>query len=89
MTAARRTLGCWVLSAFLQRGCDPTSARRPREVWSVRPLSAREAAALNPLACLASLGLTLAPLTNLRWLPVAPAAPATPVTAAAWRAAGR
>jgi hypothetical protein len=86
MTAARRTLGCWVLSAFLQRGCDPTSARVRRVVWSVRPLSASEAAALSPLACLASLGLALAPLTNLRWLPAAPAAPAA---GAAWRAAAR
>ncbi len=85
MTAARRTLGCWVLSAFLQRDCDPSYPRLPREVWSVRPLSAREAAALNPLACLASLGLTLAPLTNLRWLPAAAAAPA----AGAWRLGGR
>jgi hypothetical protein len=83
MDTARRTLGCWILSAFLQRGCDPTAARLPREVWSVRPLSAREAAALNPLACLASLGLTLAPLTNLRWLPGAAAA------GASWRAGGR
>jgi hypothetical protein len=86
MTAARRTLGCWILSAFLERGCDPSYARLPREVWSVRPLSAREAAALNPLANLAALGLTLAPLTNLRWLPAA-AAPAA--AGAAWRAGGR
>ncbi|HEV3456940.1 MAG TPA: hypothetical protein VHG32_10305 [Thermoanaerobaculia bacterium] len=74
MSAARRTLGCWILSAFLQRGCDPTTARTPRAIWSVRPLSAREAAALNPFVCLASLGLVLAPQTNLRWLPLAPAA---------------
>src|SRR5258708_9752349 len=53
-----------ILSAFLQRGCDPTTARTPRAIWSVRLLSAREAAALNPLACLASLGLVLAPLTD-------------------------
>jgi hypothetical protein len=75
MDAARRTLGCWILSAFLQRGCDPTTARTPRVVWSVRPLSAREAAALNPFVCLASLGLVLAPQTNLRWLSLASAAP--------------
>jgi len=77
MSAARRTLGCWILSAFLQRGCDPTTTRTPRAVWSVRPLSAREAAALNPFSCLASLGLVLAPQTNLRWLPHAAAAPGT------------
>jgi hypothetical protein len=76
MDAARRTLGCWILSAFLQRGCDPTTARTPRVVWSVRPLSAREMAALSPVACLAPLGLVLAPLTNLRWLPLAGGAPA-------------
>jgi hypothetical protein len=81
MNAARRTLGCWLLSAFLERGCDPTSLRRPREVWSVRLLSAREAAALNPAVGLAALGLVLAPLTNLRWLPPPPPA------ASAWRAA--
>jgi len=80
--AARRTLGCWILSAFLQRGCDPTTARTPRAIWSVRLLSAREAAALNPLACLASLGLVLAPLTNLRWLPLAPTAAAAAAAAA-------
>jgi len=59
--------------------CSAAAIRRPRtprEIWSVRLLSAREAAALNPLACLASLGLVLAPLTNLRWLPLAPAAAA-------------
>ncbi|MBV8202170.1 MAG: hypothetical protein JOZ15_16240 [Acidobacteria bacterium] len=77
MDAARRTLGCWILSAFLQRGCDPTTARTPRAIWSVRPLSAREAAALNPFACLAAAGLVLAPLTNLRWLPLAAAVPGT------------
>ena len=85
MNAARRTLGCWVLSAFLERGCDPTTQRRPREVWSVRLLTAREAAALSPAAGLAALGRVLAPLTNLRWLP-----PPQPAAAAAWRtAAGR
>jgi hypothetical protein len=90
MDAARRTLGCWILSAFLQRGCDPTTARTPREIWSVRLLSASEAAALNPLACLASLGLVLAPLTNLRWLPLAPAAAAAAAAAGpSSRIAGR
>jgi hypothetical protein len=83
MDAARRTLGCWILSAFLQRGCDPTAARTPRVVWSVRPLSAREMAELSPVAWLAPLGLVLAPLTNLRWLPAALTAlgaPANPGT---------
>jgi hypothetical protein len=81
MDTARRTLGCWILSAFLQRGCDPTTARMPRAVFSVRPLTASEMAALHPMAGLAQLGLVLAPLTNLRWLPAALAA-SVPV----WRA---
>jgi hypothetical protein len=68
MNAARRTLGCWLLSAFLERGCDPTTERRPRLVWSVRPLTPSELAALNPLAG------ALVPVTNLRWLPQAAAA---------------
>jgi hypothetical protein len=50
MSAARRTLGCWILSAFLERGCDPTMARQPRTVRSIRPLTAAELAALCPLA---------------------------------------
>jgi hypothetical protein len=50
MNAARRTLGCWVLSVFLERGCDPTTVRTPRPVRSIRPLSAREMAELSPLA---------------------------------------
>lgn len=99
MDAARRTLGCWILSAFLQRGCDPSTARMPREVWSVRLLSPHEAAALTPLASLAALGLVLAPLTNLRWLPlpagagaapaIGPGLPPARVVRAARAAAGR
>ena len=50
MNAARRTLGCWILSAFLERGCDPTTARLPRPVRSIRPLTPGELAALCPLA---------------------------------------
>ena len=50
MNAARRTLGRWLLAAFLERGCDPTTARLPRRVFSVRPLTPREMAELNPLA---------------------------------------
>ncbi|HVT16530.1 MAG TPA: hypothetical protein VHQ90_10190 [Thermoanaerobaculia bacterium] len=64
MNAARRTLGCWLLSAFLERGCDPTAAARMRRpVFSVRPLTPRELTALNPIAGV------LVPLTNLRRLP--------------------
>ena len=63
MNTARRTLGCWLLSVFLERGCDPTTARVPRLVRSVRPLSQREMAELNPLAG------SLLPLTNLRRFP--------------------
>jgi hypothetical protein len=60
MNAARRTLGYWIFSAFLERGCDPTTARLPRPVRAIRPLSARELAELSPLAgC-------LVPLSNLR-----------------------
>lgn len=63
MNTARRTLGCWIFSVFLERGCDPTTARVPRLVRSVRPLSRREMAELNPLAG------SLVPLTNLRRFP--------------------
>jgi hypothetical protein len=84
---ARRTLGCWILSAFLQRGCDPTSARVPREIWSVRPLTAREAAAFDPfaaLAPLAALGHVLVPLTNLRWIAAAGSGPRLQSPARRW-----
>ncbi|HEX4963184.1 MAG TPA: hypothetical protein VF173_20300 [Thermoanaerobaculia bacterium] len=64
MNAARRTLGRWLLAAFLERGCDPKTARVPRRVHSIRPLTAREMAELNPLAG------ALAPLTNLVPLPM-------------------
>ena len=50
MNTARRTLGRWLLAAFLERGCDPATARMPRRVTSVRPLTRREMAELNPLA---------------------------------------
>jgi hypothetical protein len=63
MDAARRTLGCWIFSVFLERGCDPTTARIPRIVRSVRPLTAREMAELNPLAG------RLVATTNLRRFP--------------------
>lgn len=63
MNAARRTLGCWVLSVFLERGCDPATARMPRTVRRIRTLSPREMAELNPLAGM------LVPITNLRRFP--------------------
>ncbi|HKV08055.1 MAG TPA: hypothetical protein VJ725_07965 [Thermoanaerobaculia bacterium] len=63
MNAARRTLGSWLLMAFLERGCEP-KRRIPRQVVSIRPLSPEEMAALNPLAA------SLVPLTNLRFLPL-------------------
>lgn len=63
MSAARRTLGRWLLATFLERGCDPTTARLPRRVFSVRPLTQEEAAAFNPLLH------ALVPLSNLRRLP--------------------
>lgn len=63
MNTARRTLGCWILSVFLERGCDPTTARLPRTVRRIRTLTAREMAELNPLAGL------LVPATNLRRFP--------------------
>jgi hypothetical protein len=50
VSTARRTLGRWLLAAFLERGCDPTTARVPRRVFSIRPLTPREMAELNPLA---------------------------------------
>ena len=63
MNAARRTLGRWVLAALLERGCDPTTARLPRRVFSVRLLDPREMAELNPLAG------SLVPVSNLLPLP--------------------
>jgi hypothetical protein len=63
VNAARRTLGRWLLAAFLERGCDPTTARLPRRVFSVRPLTPREMAELNPLA------ESLVAVSNLLTLP--------------------
>lgn len=64
MNAARRTLGCWILSAFLERGCDPTTVRLRRRVTSVRCLSRHELAQIHrPLTG------SLVPSTNLRWFP--------------------
>ena len=42
MNQARRTLGCWLLAAFLERGCDPTTARLPHPARRERPLTADE-----------------------------------------------
>jgi hypothetical protein len=39
---ARRTLGCWLLAAFLERGCDPTTRRLPQPVRRERSLTAAE-----------------------------------------------
>ncbi len=50
MSAARRTLGRWILATLLERGCDSATARVPRRVASVRPLTRREMAELRPLA---------------------------------------
>jgi hypothetical protein len=60
MSSARRVLGCWLLSAYLERGCDPTTARLPRLVRRIRALSAHEMAELSPLTG------RLVPETNLR-----------------------
>jgi hypothetical protein len=62
MNAAKRTLGCWLLSAFLEKGCGPTT-RLPRRVVFMRSLSARELAELNPLVA------SLVPLSNLLPMP--------------------
>lgn len=69
MNAARRTLGRWLLAAFLERGCDPATARVPRRVFSIRPLTRREMADLNPLAD------SLVPVSNLLPLPRLPRRP--------------
>lgn len=63
MTTARRTLRRWILTAFLERGCDPATARVPYRLARIRPMSARELEQLNPLAG------SLVPLSNLRRLP--------------------
>lgn len=45
-SAARRTLGRWLLTAFLERGCDPTTERVPTPVPRVLPLSRGELAGM-------------------------------------------
>lgn len=42
MNEARRTLRCWLLAAFLERGCDPTTERVPEVVPRVRVLQPTE-----------------------------------------------
>ena len=61
MNAARRTLGRWLLAAFLERGCEPTTARVPRRVFAIRPLTRREMSELNPFL--------MVPVSNLLPLP--------------------
>jgi hypothetical protein len=63
VTTARRTLRRWILTAFLERGCDPATARVPYRLARIRPMSACELEQLNPLAH------SLVPLSNLRRLP--------------------
>jgi hypothetical protein len=63
---ARRTLGRWLLAAFLERGCDPTTARRPRRVFSVRALDRHELAALRLSAPPVALLSNLIPLSPAR-----------------------
>jgi hypothetical protein len=49
VNVARRTLGRWLLATFLEKGCDPATARLPASIPRIRPLSARELAECNPL----------------------------------------
>lgn len=63
VNAARRTLGRWLLAAFLERGCDPTTARVPRRVFAIRPLTPGEMAELNPFLLMVSVS-NLLPLTR-------------------------
>jgi len=63
VNVARRTLGCWLLAAFLERGCDSSAMRLPRHVARIRYLSPQEMAALNPLAH------SLVPMSNLLRMP--------------------
>ena len=62
MNAARRTLGRWLLLTFLERGCDPLTARVPEAVPRVRPLSLRELAELHTFP------LPVVAVSNVRFL---------------------
>jgi len=66
VNAARRTLGRWVFAAFLERGCDPATVRRPRRVLAIRPLTPREMAELKPLAGSLVALSNVVPLPRLR-----------------------
>jgi hypothetical protein len=70
MNAARRTLGRWILATLLERGCDPTTARLPRRVTSVRPLTRSEMAELRPLTGAMIAGGNLLPLRRTARRPV-------------------
>jgi hypothetical protein len=71
MNQARRTLGCWILAAFLERGCDPTTARIPQPARRERPLTAAELREYN------------GPLAQIRFLPRRRAAGDTPLAGGA------
>ena len=47
MSEGRRTLCCWLLAAFLERGADPLSARTPEVVPHERALAPTELAVLR------------------------------------------
>ena len=69
MNAARRTLGRWLLAAFLERGCDPATARVPRRVFAIRPLTALEMSELYPFRLMVPVS-NLLPLTRIHRGPV-------------------
>jgi hypothetical protein len=64
MNAARRTLGRWLLATFLERGCDPGTARVPASIPRIRPLSRLELEDLRPRVA------GVAVVTNLCSLPL-------------------
>jgi hypothetical protein len=70
MNAARRTLGRWLLATLLERGCDPTTMRRPGRITSVRPLTRRELAELRPLTGSLIAGGNLLPLPRQARRPI-------------------
>jgi hypothetical protein len=63
VNAARRTLGCWLLAAFLERGCDSSQMRLPQRVPRIRYLTAAELASIHRLP------VPLVPLHNLLRMP--------------------
>ncbi len=42
MNPAQRTVGSWILAAFLERGCGPATAPPPEPVRRERPLTPEE-----------------------------------------------